>query len=389
MPHRSYHGSVVAQSSGLRSALRSRERVRGLTHSLYRYPARFSPLFVGQAIEEFSQPNELVLDPFVGGGTTAVEALARGRRFAGFDLNPLSLVLTRAKTTPLSNEDQSRLLDWAAMTVTGEAATAFDGDVRLHNAPRALVHALAPYLAGARRLPNPRLRDAASGILLHVGQWAVDGRAEPASPEDTVRQVRAATKALLDGLLEMRVHAARHSLRPSYLGRRRSLFLGPARLLAAGRPTNRLSGRASLVLTSPPYPRVHVLYHRWQVRGRAETPMPYWLVDSMDGLGPRHYTMGGRSQVGEETYFAEIEATWKAMRRLLQPDANVVQVVAFSTPDRQLPRYLAAMEVAGYVISGNSGRSPWRHIPNRRWYFRVRPDRGEAREVLLLHRPAG
>ena len=40
-----------------------------------------------------------------------------------------------------------------------------------------------------------------------------------------------------------------------------------------------------LVLTSPPYPGVHVLYHRWQVQGRRETPAPFWIVTaaSLDG----------------------------------------------------------------------------------------------------------
>jgi len=114
--------------------------------------------------------------------------------------------------------------------------------------------------------------------------------------------------------------------------------------------------------------------------------MPYWLADSRDGLGPRHYTMGGRSQVGEEVYFAEIEGTWRALRRLLKHDALVVQVVAFASPDRQLPRYLHAMEQAGYASAGDLPTPSWRDVPNRRWYFRVRPERGETREVLLVHR---
>lgn len=378
---------MVASSPDLQSALESRERVSGLTHELYRYPARFSPAFVGPAIEEFAPPGGLVLDPFLGGGTTAVEALARGRRFVGFDLNSLSLVLTRAKTTPLSHQDEGLLREWASAGVDAERLSS-DSDVRLHNAPTELVEALAPYVASARGLGSARLKDAASGILLHVGQWALDGRAVPASPEDTVGQVRSATETLLKGLRELSLQSRRRAIRPSSLHKRRSLFLGSARSLAEGRPTNWLSGRASLVLTSPPYPGVHVLYHRWQVRGRAETPMPYWLADSSDGLGPRHYTMGGRSQVGEEVYFAEIEATWRALRRLLKHEALVVQVVAFASPDRQLPRYLRAMEQAGYASAGDLTRPSWRDVPNRRWYFRVRPERGETREVLLVHRKA-
>lgn len=378
---------VVASSPDLQSALVSRERVRGLTHELYRYPARFSPAFVGHAIEEFAPPGGLVLDPFLGGGTTAVEALARGRRFVGFDLNSLSLVLTRAKTTPLSRRDEGLLREWASAEGDSRSSPT-DRDVRLHNAPTELIEALAPFVASARSLGSPRLQDAASGVLLHAGQWALDGRAEPASPTDAVGQLRSATETLLKGLQELSLQSRERAVRPSSLHRRRALFLGSAKGVAVGRATNRLSGRTSLVLTSPPYPGVHVLYHRWQVRGRAETPMPYWLADSSDGLGPRHYTMGGRSKVGEEVYFAEIEATWRALRRLLRHDAVVIQVVAFASPDRQLPRYLRAMEQAGYVSAGGLTTPSWRDVPNRRWYFRVRPERGEAREVLLVHRKA-
>ncbi len=50
----------------------------GLTHGFYRYPARFSPQFARSAIEAFTEPLDTVLDPFMGGGTSAVEALGLG-----------------------------------------------------------------------------------------------------------------------------------------------------------------------------------------------------------------------------------------------------------------------------------------------------------------------
>jgi hypothetical protein len=37
-------------------------------------------------IEKFTEPNEIVLDPFMGVGTTAVAALNRGRRFVGVEI---------------------------------------------------------------------------------------------------------------------------------------------------------------------------------------------------------------------------------------------------------------------------------------------------------------
>lgn len=93
----------------LHEAFFSAKRVGGLTHNIYRYPARFSPEFVRAALESFTEPGDLVLDPFMGGGTSAVEALVGGRRFLGFDLNPLSVLLTRAKTTPLYRKDRAAL----------------------------------------------------------------------------------------------------------------------------------------------------------------------------------------------------------------------------------------------------------------------------------------
>lgn len=45
-------------------------------------------------VEQVAEPGELVLDPFVGGGTTAIACQATGRRFLGCDLDPASVSLT-------------------------------------------------------------------------------------------------------------------------------------------------------------------------------------------------------------------------------------------------------------------------------------------------------
>lgn len=92
--------SSVALATGLarvRRAALDQEPISGLTHQFYRYPARFSPRFVRAAIEALSSPGDVVLDPYMGGGTTIVEAHITGRRSIGNDVNSLALFVATAK----------------------------------------------------------------------------------------------------------------------------------------------------------------------------------------------------------------------------------------------------------------------------------------------------
>ena len=109
--------------------------------------------------------------------------------------------------------------------------------------------------------------------------------------------------------------------------------------------------KASLVVTSPPYPGIHMLYHRWQVDGRRETAAPYWLAECNDGHGATFYNFAYRSEAAADTYFAESLKTLSAIRRVMRDGAKFVQLIAFANPKRHLPRYLANMEKAGFLRS--------------------------------------
>src|SRR3989338_3337706 len=86
-------------------AINTSKYVSGFTHEFYRYPARFSPIFAREIITTFSEPGETVLDPFMGGATSLIEATALGRRAIGVDISSLAAFLARTKTTPLSREE--------------------------------------------------------------------------------------------------------------------------------------------------------------------------------------------------------------------------------------------------------------------------------------------
>lgn len=50
-------------------------------------------------ITSFSEPGQIVCDPFLGGGTTAVAALSQARRFTGCDIDPEAVATTEKRLT--------------------------------------------------------------------------------------------------------------------------------------------------------------------------------------------------------------------------------------------------------------------------------------------------
>jgi len=71
------------------------------THGIHQYPAMFIPQIIRKLILEFSNKGETVLDIFSGSGTTMVESMITGRKSIGIERNPLAILLSKVKTTPI------------------------------------------------------------------------------------------------------------------------------------------------------------------------------------------------------------------------------------------------------------------------------------------------
>lgn len=71
-------------------------------HSLHEvsYRACFKPQLPRFFIQRLTAPSEVVYDPFMGRGTTLIEAALRGRVPWGCDINPLSPILVRPRLAP-------------------------------------------------------------------------------------------------------------------------------------------------------------------------------------------------------------------------------------------------------------------------------------------------
>lgn len=70
------------------------------------HPAVFPESLADQLIQTFSAENDLVVDPFVGSGTTCVSAKKLGRDFRGFDLNGKYVKLALKRLSGVTSDSQ-------------------------------------------------------------------------------------------------------------------------------------------------------------------------------------------------------------------------------------------------------------------------------------------
>lgn len=87
--------------AALRAPMADHEGADSLTHPFHSYPARVHPATARILVDIVAGNvgrDGIVVDPFCGSGTALVEARASGLRVVGVDLNPLAVLVARAKT---------------------------------------------------------------------------------------------------------------------------------------------------------------------------------------------------------------------------------------------------------------------------------------------------
>ncbi|MEK4034604.1 DNA methyltransferase [Methylocystis sp. IM3] len=201
-------------------------------HSLHEisYRACFKPQLPAFFIERLTTPGETVCDPFMGRGTTPLQAALMGRRAVGSDANPLSVMLTRPRLgppaldavaerlaeAPLSSGDILRedllafyhpetlrqicaLRDWLAARLSGATPDRVDDWIRMvalnrltgHSPGFFSVYTMPPNQAvsvkaqlkiNARRAQTPPMRDIARLILKKSRALLADGPPPPSPP---------------------------------------------------------------------------------------------------------------------------------------------------------------------------------------------------------------
>ncbi len=228
---------------------------RYLSHDYFRYIGKFPPQIVRHLILEYSQAGGFVVDPMCGGGTTLIEARLTGRRSAGFDVNPVSVLVSSVVTRALPAE------------ALGEAVRVFTGALRERLAARgrllaplpdmhghekyfdaSTLSALAVFFSLLREVPTPEHRD-----FLLLGLLAVLRSVSHANVKKMNLELDLGkkTKRPLLSTFTAKIHrmlAANNALHGS--------FVGPESMVcraSAGRVDPVRAASADLVVLHPPY----------------------------------------------------------------------------------------------------------------------------------------
>ena len=116
------------------------------------YRACFKPQLPAFFIERLTRPGDSVYDPFMGRGTTPLQAALMGRRPIGNDINPLSAMLLRSRLVPpVLEEIAARLAEIPSSAAPPEGALLDDLRVFFHEAVLARLASLRAWFAERTR----------------------------------------------------------------------------------------------------------------------------------------------------------------------------------------------------------------------------------------------
>ena len=291
-------------------------------HSLHPYLGKFIPQLVEVFLHRYFRPGDCVYDPFVGSGTTLVEANAFGAAAVGCDISAFNCLLARVKTAeyPLGSVELALRGALEQTRRTAEAAPIEDGSTWLRTwySKRALRELLA-YRSVSSDLDIARIvlsRSARSAR--QTTHFDLDFPRRPVTRpywchkhKRTCRPVGEALKFLRrytdDTVRRIREFAAIRSEQPV------EVIHGDARAVD-------LPLQPSGIITSPPYPGL-IDYHE-QHRYSYEL---LGLEDRReDEIGP---AFRGRTRKAVRAYVDGMAAVFSRAREQLPAGAPVVIVV--------------------------------------------------------------
>jgi SAM-dependent methyltransferase len=298
-------------------ALLAAGEVDRYTHGFHTWPAQLHPDAAALLVRQFG--GERLLDPFCGGGTVLVEALAAGKRAVGRDISPVAVMVSRGRTNAMSEEQLTAVRSAARKLTEGARKAQMLPPEHILQAVRRWypqhvlceLESLRQGIEAADPAVRPSLRFCFSSILVKTSY-----RRSDTSAQREVHERPAQTAAILfhKKVREYgrRVAALREAVPAGTPAP--EIAIGDARRIELDQPVD-------AVITSPPYPSTYDY-------GPMQHLRHIWLeLEDADGeIGARRSWRLG----SEEAQRRWVEDTRSWMGRaasLLRPGGHLVVVI--------------------------------------------------------------
>ena len=340
----------------------SDEDTREHLHALHPYPARFIPQIPRKAIQEYSKPGDIVLDPFCGCGTTVLEGILLGRTSIGVDNNAVAKLISEAKVIHYSDNDINTLKSFSSEIDNKLPRKTSDlWKPSYKNLPfwfdETAISDLSKILYTINQLPsNSKTLALAvfSSIIVKASYQDSDTRYKKTEkkylPGSAINWFKS---KLTDTVL--RLESIKDKQRASY-----ELYLADSRKLSFLE-----NETIDLIVTSPPYLNAYDYhkYHRQRlhwIKGEIELAR-----DTEIGKHDKFTRKGATA----EPYFEDMENCFKEWQRILKPEARAIILVGDSIvngqPIKVADRFTEIMNFLGLILENH-----WiRQLPKNRKSF--------------------
>ena len=375
-------------------AANDKSKVRGYTHRFYTYPGGFSPIFVESAIKTFTKKKDLVLDPFMGGGTSLIEAIRLNRKVVGIDLNPIAYFVTKVKITKLSKAQIDKIELWAFLMsqnlnyklkndqFTKEALSIINykglGRKDIFNL-KTIIKGTSFYLKKLKEIKDKKVKDFLKLLILRCLHSTLHDKRPIADFHIFKRKIRSNSLDMLEGM----------SALDKYLINSRNKFSIYSKSSTKINKTKELkSKKVKLIITSPPYPGINISYSRWQIHGRRNTTLPYLVLGIPVPENKSIFNFQSPRNKTYNLYFDKLKTIFKSIKKICSKNTIILQLVAFNHENGLFEKYLKTLEDCGFkeMKLKKKGRV-WREVPNRSWQAKfVKGNIPASNEVLLLHK---
>ena len=363
-----------------------------LTHGLHPYPSKFIPQIPGHCVSLLSAPGELVLDPFGGSGTTALEAIRLGRRALSIDANPVGTLIGEVKTCHL---DDASAMDLRALR---SSLTTWLLDLPHADTLCAAYQAYTPYIPNIDKWFPPTSRGELALIRSRIDKMeTINGQKialialsrviSSASFQDSETRYTSKPHPIPPAQTLKRFLDVLEEILRAVLGLPPELRYGVCRFLTANSMDLRHSlldaDSVDLIVTSPPYGNAndYHLYHRFRLLWLGHDPRNLARIEIGSHL--RHQ----KESSGFNAYLSEMEQCLLGMFRVLRPGRYAVFVVGDAVYEKVLFPVAQALSAIAYRIGFETVCTIERPIHSTRRSFAA-GRRATTENILVLRKTA-